>query len=282
MCGRYIIIDTVETIEKRFNVKAEQPEQLKMNYNVAIGQHAPVITDKDPRNLQMFQFGLTPSWAKKNMYLFNARSEGDHNSEDDPRYSGAKGIIEKPAFRKPIRSQRCLVIVSGFIEGPKIGGLDKPYLIYLKNKKRPFALAGIWDSWKKPDTNEIINSFSIITTTANELLQKIGHHRMPVILSDFHEKIWLQNDAPLSQITRLLEQYPVEEMNAYPISPEIKSPKNNYKELLDPIGERIYPKFETKTTQTMELQGFGSGKHRKKEDDVWGGENSNKLNGRRP
>ena len=70
---------------------------------------APIVTQEEPEHLTMSMFGLTPQWAKKKTYWFNARAEGDRNKENDPRYLGAQGIIEKPAFRKAIRSQRCLV-----------------------------------------------------------------------------------------------------------------------------------------------------------------------------
>jgi putative SOS response-associated peptidase YedK len=61
MCGRYVIIETVEQIEKRFNVQANAV-QMKMNYNLSVGQMGPVITNQAPKQLQMFQFGLTPSF----------------------------------------------------------------------------------------------------------------------------------------------------------------------------------------------------------------------------
>lgn len=262
MCGRYIVVQTVEQIEKRFNVKVREPEKLKNNYNLGVGQYAPVITNDKSTEVQFFQFGLTPIWAKKPMYLFNARSEGKSNESNDPSFTGGKDIINMPSFRKPIRSQRCLVIASAFIEGSKDEGLDKPYVIYLKDNKRPFALAGIWDTWKNQETLQELNSFSIITTTANALLQTIGHHRMPVIIDESEERTWLNNDTPLSHITSMMYMYNHELMNAYPVSPAIKSPKNNYKELLDPVGQRIYPEYETVVTSHMELQGFGSGKRR--------------------
>jgi putative SOS response-associated peptidase YedK len=256
MCGRYIVVESVEVIEKRFHVDAKGV-QLASNYNLSIGQIAPVITNEGKYRLQLFQFGLTPAWAKKQMYLFNARCEGDHNKEDDPRYTGGKGIIEKYAFSKPIRSKRCLVVADAFIEGPKDIGLSKPFVVYLQNHKRPFAMAGVWDTWKKPETGELIDSFAVITTTANELLQQIGHHRMPVILNEPDEVTWLNPSTELSQITKLLEPYPANLMNAYPVSPEIKSPKNNYKELLTPVGERLYPEYEFKFSQHVVMQGFG-------------------------
>ena len=68
----------------------------------------------------------------------------------------AKGIIVKPVFRNLIRSQRCLIIASAFITGPKDIGLDKPYLVYLQNKKRPFAMAGIYDTWLNDYSGQIV------------------------------------------------------------------------------------------------------------------------------
>lgn len=267
MCGRLVVIDLIEVIEKRFNVNVGGID-LKENYNLSVGQKAPVITDASKGQLQLFQFGLTPSWAKKQMYLFNARSEGDNNKDDDPNFSGGKGIILKPAFRKQIRSQRCLVVASAFLEGPKDVGLSKPYLVYLK-RGRPFALAGIWDTWENPEGDKI-DSFSIVTTTANELLQKIGHHRMPVILEPGQEPVWLNQETPLTTITQLLRPFNAEMMNAYPVSPLLKSPKNNSKELLQPIGERVQPEYDINRVTTLRTQGWGG---KKKKDDgtgTWG------------
>ena len=92
---------------------------------------------------------------------------------------------------------------------------------------------------------------------------------MPVILHPDDERTWLKEDAPLSNITKLLEQYPPELMNAYAIDPLIKHKVNNYKELIQPKGERIYPEYEIKHTKTVEQQGFGHGK-KQKGDSNWG------------
>ena len=167
MCGRYVLVSKVKAIEDRFNVNFENKETFKPSFNLGIGQYAPIITDKDSKIIQFFRFGLSPFWSKKPMNLFNARSEGDNNKQNSPNYSGGKGIIIKPAFRKPIRSQRCLIIADAYIEGTTNEGLNKPHLVYIR-KSHPFAFAGIWDTWHNQDSNEQINSFSIITTTANK------------------------------------------------------------------------------------------------------------------
>lgn len=261
MCGRYILVQKTETIEKRFNVTAPDGSEWKPAYNISPGQLAPVITGDNPRELQLFRFGMTPFWAKKPMYMINARAEGDHNKGDDPNYKGAKGIILKPSFRKPIRSQRCLVIADAFIEGTVKEKLSKPFVVYLKNNVRPFAFAGIWDEWANTDTGEIIRSFAIITTTANALLQKLPHHRSPVILDQRQEKKWLDMELPLADVTRMLKPYPADAMNAYPVDPAIKNPRARGKHLLNPVGERVVPELETRTKQDIELQGMGSRKN---------------------
>jgi putative SOS response-associated peptidase YedK len=170
-------------------------------------------------------FGLTPFWAKKPMYLFNARSEGDRNKENDPNFRGAKDILIKPSFRKPIRSQRCLIPADAFYEGTTTEGLSKPFLVFFKNKVRPFAFAGLYDDWKNPETGETIRSFSIITTTANELMQKIPHHRCPIILPQWQEKKWLSERTALTDITDMLKSPEADLMNAYPVAESIKNLK---------------------------------------------------------
>lgn len=257
MCGRYVTITKIKEIEKRFNVVAEDASQYQENTNVSTGQLAPVITNEDPKQLQFYQFGFTPFWAKKQFYVINARSEGDHNKEDDPAYCGAKGIVNKPMFRQSIRSKRCLVVADAFIEGPKKERLSKPYLVYQRNGERPFAFAGIWDEWVNKETGEIVKSFAIITSVSNSVTQAIEHHRSPVILPAEAEQLWLDQQLPLGEVTSLLEPYPGEELNAYPISVDIKNPMNNGLDLLKPIGERVIPEYEYVIYQDLKLEGMG-------------------------
>lgn len=267
MCGRYVAIKTIKEIEQQYNVTANFVDGFNGNINVSIGQHAPIITNKNPRQLQLFQFGLTPHWAKKKMYFFNARSEGDFNKSNDPNYTGAKGILQKPSFRKPIRSQRCLVLADAFIEGSKEKRLNEPYLIYPRHRDTAFSLAGIWDEWADRETGEIHQSFSIVTTTANDLIQRVGHHRSPVVLMGDEEKVWLDSDADLSDITGLLKPFDSQQFNAYPISSAIRSPKATDSTLLRPVGETIYPEFDYVIEEKLKLFGMGESpaRHRRME-----------------
>lgn len=268
MCGRYVQVSTVETIEKRFNVSGDQLE-LHPQYNVSPGNFAPIILDKDKHTISMGQFGFSPSWAKKQMYLFNARSEGDSNKENNPEYTGGKGIILKPAFRNSIRNKRCLIIADAFIEGTTTEKLSKPYLVYLRDHQRPFAFAGIYEDWTEPSSGEIITTYSIITTVTNSLLAQLPHHRSPVILRKKHEGLWLNTKTPLTDITRLLQPYPAEEMNAYPISSAIKKPSAEGRELIEAIGERIAPEKNITFTKHNKLFGMGHspGRERRLDDE---------------
>ena len=76
MCGRYILVQKLELIKKRFNVTAPEGLEWKPAYNISPGQVALVITSDNPKELQLFHFGMTPFWAKKPMYMINARAEG--------------------------------------------------------------------------------------------------------------------------------------------------------------------------------------------------------------
>lgn len=265
MCGRYAVVTKLKIIEREFNIDvSEVMERFQINPNVTPGQEALVITDKDPHKAQLFTFGFTPSWAKKKMYVINARSEGDHNKENDPRYTGTKGILKKPMFRKAIRSQRCLVIADAFIEGTTKEKLSKPYLVYKSGQKRPFAMAGIWDEWIDPSSGEVFNSFAIITTAPTPLMQQIPHHRSPLVLSRHEELLWLSHDLPLSDITELMQPFDDESFNAYPISTDVKSPKNHDIGLLQPTGELLRKEYDHVFYQELELQGMGETTARKR------------------
>lgn len=210
MCGRYVLVQKIELIEQRFNVTLLGHFDWSPSYNIGPSNYAPVITQEDPYHLQLFRFGMRSQWSKKGMCLFNARSEGDCNKENDTSFRGSMDIITKPSFRKPIRSQRCLVIADAFYEGSEKKGLDEAHVVFLQNKMRPFAFAGIYDTWKNIETGEILNSFSIITTVANDLMKKIPRHRSPIILTPESEKRWLQSQLALRDVTKMLRPFSAE------------------------------------------------------------------------
>jgi putative SOS response-associated peptidase YedK len=261
MCGRFVQIVDIDLFIKRFGVNVPKNQIIGSSYNVAPGDLAYVITSEKPTELQTFQFGLTPHWAKKPMYLINARAEGDLNPENEVNYSGEAGIVRKPAFRTAIRSQRCLVIANAFYEGPAREKLSKPYLIR-RTDEEVFSFAGIWDTWVNDITGEVTNSFSVITTVANEATLKINHPRSPVILNKKDEKRWLDTGLPLEEVIQLLKPFPGDLLKTEAVSIQVKDPKNKSRDLIIPIDENKVTEFDISVKKDLRLEGMGSGKRK--------------------
>lgn len=256
MCGRYTLVSKVDVIEKQFQATATFESYF--NPNVSPGELAPVISSANPQQISLMQFGFQPPWSQKTILLINARSEGDHNPDDLAPYRGSMGIIHKPAFRRAIRSQRCLLLADAFVEGPKSEKLNKPFLVFPSHHPKPFAMAGLWESWQDPKSGRNMAGFAIITTPALAVVQQFGHHRSPLILPEAHYRSWLQHDLPLSEVSRMLYYEELPEFNAYPISTDIKSPKQKSINLLQALGAPIFPEQELQFTQNLKLYGMGT------------------------
>jgi putative SOS response-associated peptidase YedK len=223
MCGRFAFF-TTEKINLRYGV--ESSLKLEKNYNVAPGINQPVIIKNDKNEISLMKWGLVPFWAKDPVIgykMINARAEE---------------IEIKPSFRKPIRSQRCLIPANGFYEWQKINPEGKeekiPFYIHQKNDEI-FSMAGIYDYWHDSEGKEI-TSFAIITTTPNNLMSKI-HNRMPVILNKKDENNWLDWQTNLNIVLSLLKPYPENNIEAYPISFSVNNPQNNNSSLINPLGK---------------------------------------------
>ena len=191
------------------------------HYNAAPSQNLPVITNQQPNVLQFFSWGLQPFWAKDSKSVkrsINARSET---------------LTEKPMFRTLLKSKRCLVPADGFFEWKKTEQGKVPHRIMLKSEEL-FSFAGLWDEWTDKQTGEVLHTFNIITTDANDLVRPI-HNRMPVILSPEAEELWLDENEPQEELLSLLEPCKSDEMKVFPVSPLVNSPQNNIPEVLNSL-----------------------------------------------
>lgn len=108
-----------------------------------------------------------------------------------------------------------MVLVNGFYEWQHIGKEKIPYFIRLK-EDIPFALAGLYDNWLNKNTGELINTFTIITTPANPMMEIIHNtkKRMPAILSPSAEKEWLNLEYGGSKLSEFLKPYDENQMMA--------------------------------------------------------------------
>jgi putative SOS response-associated peptidase YedK len=211
MCGRFTIFSEKKEIEERFQLKIEIP--ISKRYNIAPSQQILAITQEDEeRKANLFRWGLIPFWSKDPSIgnkLINARAET---------------LDEKPSFKHLIKRKRCLIVSDGFYEWKKEEGKKQPYFIQMKSRKA-FALAGLWDAWR--DKDDCVYTCTIITTVPNDLMKPL-HSRMPVILDEEQEKIWLDsNITDSTYLKTLLTPYSNQSMNAFPVSTMVNNPKND-------------------------------------------------------
>ena len=232
MCGRYSQTQSAEKIAEVFQLKAI-PE-LSPRYNIAPTQNVStvLVTSEQPsRQHRLLRWGLIPSWAKDKTIgsrLINARAET---------------IAEKPSFRAAFKRRRALIIADGFYEWRRTEASKQkqPFYFQLRDRsstdgavRAPFAFAGLWEHWQDA-AGEIINSCTILTTEANELLRPI-HHRMPVILNPADYDLWLDPTVQeASALQPLLQPYAAAKMMAYPVSTQVNSPKNDYPDCIEPV-----------------------------------------------
>ncbi|MEY8732357.1 SOS response-associated peptidase [Peribacillus frigoritolerans] len=222
MCGRFTLFTDIEEIKERFDIQGSFDEEYQFSYNIAPSQSVlSVINDGVRNRLGYLRWGLIPFWAKdeKAGYkMINARAET---------------IAEKASFKNAYKKKRCLIIADSFYEWKKTPERKIPMRIKLKNHA-PFGMAGLWESWKSPEGISIY-SCSVITTVPNELMTSI-HDRMPVILKPEDEKDWLNpsiNDPAYLQ--QYLKSFDSEQMEAFEVSTDVNSTKNNTPNLIQQI-----------------------------------------------
>ncbi|MBN1414461.1 MAG: SOS response-associated peptidase [Bacteroidales bacterium] len=207
MCYTIKIDLTREQIEKRFRAIFSQPELYSPGdkINAFVLPAVPVISNQNPDQISLYNWGLIPFWVKDadtadalRRRTFNAKSET---------------LAEKPSYRGSFGKKHCLVLTTGFYEWQTIGKEKIPYIMGLKDQQA-FALAGLYDNWKDPATGKIVNTFTVITTRANPRMEVIHNlkKRMPVIISPADEQKWLSADLNTSEIQAVFEPYPQELM----------------------------------------------------------------------
>lgn len=246
MCGRYTLAAQPQELAAEFELAV--PIEVRPRYNIAPTQNVPIVRLDERagpassskaqtmavvrqadagsgRRLDILRWGLVPHWAKDakiGYRTINARSET---------------VATQPAFRGPFRKRRCIVPASGFYEWQKTDAAGKkpkrPHYVRRRDG-RPMALAGLWDLWTGPD-GEVIESFTIITTNANELVRPC-HHRMPVILAPEHYDLWLDPRAPIDRLKTLLAPCPSEWLEMVPVGRQVNNARFDDPSCITPIS----------------------------------------------
>lgn len=211
MCGRFTLTSEIKELQDHFKVGVQA--KINASFNVSPADEIPVIREGNyGREIVSCHWGLVPHWLKpgSTYKAINARAET---------------LTKKPFFRDAYRKRRCLIPANGFYEWKKINRYKQPYYFRLLEANL-MGFAGLWELWE--DENNRFNSCTIITTTANEIMKPV-HDRMPVILAPDDYELWLTAGKD-----SLLVPYSGE-MNCYPVGTYVNNPKNNGKDLIEPL-----------------------------------------------
>jgi putative SOS response-associated peptidase YedK len=224
MCGRYVLKEPLDVLQRMFRYSSSEIRQLRPRYNIAPTTKIPVIrcNKEGIRELAEMRWGLVPVWAKdikKLPLMNNARSES---------------VATKPSFRAAFKARRCLIPASGYYEWQKRpGGLKQPFFIHHKDGT-PMAFAGLWEA-SFPDDKECLLSATIVTTAASPKLAPI-HDRMVVVLNVKDRELWMSQDPLTEKDTgRLFASKNDPAIATTPVSTLVNNVRNDDPKLLDMV-----------------------------------------------
>lgn len=211
MCARFTLRSDSYGLASLFGL--DEAPDLEPRYNIAPTQDVAAVieTPEHVRRIEMFRWGLVPSWAKDETIgprLINARAET---------------AAEKPSFRAALKRRRCLIAADGFFEWREEGGHKQPYLFERKDGK-PFGMAGLWEVWHHPDDGDV-RSCTILTTDANGAVRPY-HDRMPVILDPKDFDLWLDPEFDRTDVlSALLKPTSDDLLQAHPVDRRMGNPR---------------------------------------------------------
>ncbi len=199
MCHRYRQNATPEELAREFSVASVPLELPDAKDRFPLLEVAVVrASEEDERELACLEWGLLPAWWKA-----SAKSKSRNAFQRKCFNAKCETVHEKPSYREAFKRRRCLVVATAFFE--------KGHWFHLADQ-HSFAFAGIWERWQgisNTGEKEIVESCTVITTEANELVRSVGHHRMPVLLTDEEPyALWLGADiAERGQLEHLFRPY---------------------------------------------------------------------------
>lgn len=218
MCGRFVQAADLDHWVGALGVQRVLTEPLPPSWNVAPTDPVYAVAEHDgERQLGTMQWGLIPHWStdRRGIHI-NARAET---------------LTSKPAFRDAAARRRCLVPSDGFYEWQVTPRGKIPHHVGLDGTDMVFA--GVWSSWRDPDTEERIRTVAIVTTDASSDLAPI-HDRMPVWLPPDLWADWLDRDTTEpADVRSILDQASPGTVVARPIGDEVGAVANNHAGLLD-------------------------------------------------
>jgi len=241
--GEYLRLKQLEKLIAKYDFLVK-PLEIGFDYG-----HHPVlkkIEGEEDFELVKMEWGFIPHYIRNRQDLLHFRKGGVNSKTgkyDVPILTlNAIGeeLFDKVTYKKAAMDRRCLVLSSGFYEWRHVFPKSKktglpvktavkyPYFISVPDKEY-FFMAGIWTPWTDKDTGEYVESFAIVTTKANALMQQVHNikMRMPCILTEDLAFEWLFGHPDENRVVEIAStQYPPSEMAAYPIAKDFTTALN--------------------------------------------------------
>lgn len=215
--------EDLEAYYKSVNFSSVVKENSIRHYHVNGFDHFPSPVILPDGQGTLMNWGLIPWWTKSLQDAARIRTQTLNCVSEEG--------FEKPSFKDSLNDgKRCLIPVTGFFEwrwGDKAGKNKYPYYIFLRDQKI-FSLAGIYSNWTDKETGEIMSTYSVMTTKANPLMERVHNNkkRMPVIIDRQYENDWLKNNLTKEDVLALCTSLDQNKMDAYTISKLITSRKD--------------------------------------------------------
>jgi putative SOS response-associated peptidase YedK len=215
MISNYSISTPSNSIKEKFSL--DSLEAFEPNYNAQPTQSLPVITSKDPDQLQNFNWGIVGDFTK------------NKSVSEKLLYAPIEEIPQKASLKSSLQHKRCAVIADGFYSWKSISkkGLT-PYRLFLNNNEC-FAMAGLWTEYNT-DEDKVYHTFKIITAPAVDNLTNLTE-RIPVIINEDLLIEWLNPTTQDDSLLDFLTNTEASKLQSYPINPKLKDPQFNSEEL---------------------------------------------------
>jgi len=235
MCFTVSIFASTHEIETALGAVFDDASAYQPYFHVSgfVHPNLPFVTNERPDAIETLRWGLVPGWVKD-------REKAD-DLADKTLNARSETVFEKPSFRSAIVKRRGLLPVNGFVEWRHESDVKIPHLITRRDQDL-FTLGCIWESWTDKTSGEVLRTFSIVTTEANEMMSYVHNNkqRMPVVIPTEARSAWLNED-DRGMVSRLM--HPLEEgiLQAVPLNRDVSRVKVNtdHADLLEPIGEPV-------------------------------------------
>jgi putative SOS response-associated peptidase YedK len=221
MCGRFTLTrQDRRELAQLLGVDENDLRDYRPRYNIApTDQHFIVTSKYEQRTVRPASWGLVNTWAT------------DNNRASQCINAKAESLQERTTFREAFLQRRCIVPADGFYEwrGPKTQ--REPVWIHPTHGGL-LLFAGLYESWQ-PKPGQWQRTFTIITTSANELIKSI-HNRMPAILDEGMAEDWMNPQEPNPErLKSILVPASEKKLAISPASPLVNNVKNDGPELLN-------------------------------------------------